>query len=84
MRRPDLLHVGRHRVDALGVVDHHAGVEHAVVADHPLEDVGQRQEREALVALAVKLKSSTQVVTFEAMLPWVSITPLGSPVVPEV
>ena len=46
---PELLHVGRDGVHALGVVDHHARVEHAVVAEHPLEDVGERQEREALV-----------------------------------
>ena len=35
-----------------GIVDQHAGVEHRIVSEHPLEDVGQRQEGEALVALA--------------------------------
>ena len=41
-----------------------------------------RKERHS--SSSVKLKRATQVVTFEAMLPWVSITPFGSPVVPEV
>ena len=38
-----------------GVVDHHAGVQHEVVPGHPLEDVRERQERQALLQVRVVL-----------------------------
>ena len=48
--RPAVRHVRRHGVDALRVVDHHAGVQHAEMPEHPLEDVRQGQKREAVMA----------------------------------
>ena len=44
-------------------------------------DSGRKERHSSSV---VKLKSATQLVTFEAMFPCDSITPFGSPVVPEV
>ncbi len=41
-----------------------------------------RKERHS--SSSVKLKRATLVVTLEAMFPWLSMTPFGSPVVPEV
>ena len=43
-RRPDGLHVDRHRVDRLGVRDGNAVVHHHVVTRHALEDMRERQE----------------------------------------
>ena len=50
-RGPDLQEVRRDGVDALGVVDRCADVQHEEVAGHALEDVREGQEAEAAVAL---------------------------------
>ena len=61
-------------------------VQHQVVAGHALEDVAERQEREGDVrpGRSAAKTTSRRRATFETRLPCVSITPLGSPVVPEV
>ena len=68
-----------------GVVDRAPPCEHQVVRRHPLEDVRERQEaREQRRRRLETAACSASPSTLEQMLPWVSITPFGSPVVPEV
>jgi hypothetical protein len=40
--------------------------------------------KESVSSCPSNAKASAEATTFEVMFPWVSITPLGSPVVPEV
>ncbi len=47
-------------------------------------DVRERKKADRKVGVGSKSNSSSETERFEAMLPWVSMAPLGTPVVPLV
>ena len=80
---PDLEEILADRLDALGVGDRAALVD-VGERDHPLEDVGQGKEGEDGVLRREKMMTSATPMMLLRKLPWVRMTPFGTPVVPDV
>ena len=83
-RRPHLDRVGDHLARVRAAV-HACPVEHLAVVDGPaVGDVGAGQEGDACGRRASTEPTSSQARQTAIMLAWVSCTPFGGPVVPEV